>query len=278
MAAIHMTCKACGATFDVAASDTHASHPCPSCRAMCLVKPPREPAMAGTFSSWNFSDPFQVARQRLVRAAAVGASILVVAALVWTAWPLWRGGAAADPAAVDAGAGMVSGVTEPEVRMGEPVVIDDVEVTLLAARVGPVEVMDLLGKQYFTPDPFLTLELSLHNLSTAEVVLAQTWHDSRLLDERGRRLPRAFADNARLEAPVGALDEEAVKPGATVTDRVVFAWAETDAASMTFVSDPGFRRLLPSGASRQISLARFRLSFDRAEVQVAADSPAAPAP
>jgi len=215
---------------------------------------------------WVYSDPFLKMKRWMYIYAGIAACSVIGSIMFVMLWPTFQKDGQSSTQWTASTSPHTSGIVAV---IGEPVMVDEVDITFERIRIGPVRLISMLGAETMSDKPYFVMEIRLVNRSAdREVMVMQAWRDGKLLDNRGRRLKPAFNNPVMLETVDGMIVDRILKPGEEAMDMMVFEWEENDAESFTFTVDPGFRKNTGPETTSQISLTVLNLSFNRNQVVV----------
>lgn len=152
--------------------------------------------------------------------------------------------------------------------LGEMIDMGAVRVRVSGARIGTVLRVTPLGETRETERPFLSLAIELSNPSRTEsVFLLHAWEQAVLIDEDGRSYQPAFPTRYAVDRVVGTLEATELKPGQSMTDKLVFDVPSAESERFRLRAAPGFWRKTTSGAHTAISTEPLEVAFSRGEIQ-----------
>ncbi len=154
-----------------------------------------------------------------------------------------------------------------EAQLGTPALIDELEITLSAPRVGPVTLVSMLGTETESSEWYLVFDVTVVNRSDAETILYQPWSNALITDANKRKLrPALLGQHNAMHDVKDRLVTHTLAPGETVTDRMVFPWRETEADHYTLTVDPDARRINLDERTVQLSFSSLRLDLPRTAI------------
>jgi hypothetical protein len=160
--------------------------------------------------------------------------------------------------------------TKPALALGDSILIDDVRITPVRVRLGPLA-QDLRGpaadKAKQQPE-YLIVELTLENTSAGrDILMRDAWLKARLLDDTGQVRPPLFPSTIMSAEIMGRTGYGVLRPGAVLADLILFEPPSPAATTFRLEADPGFWRARDDGLVQEHSTASFTLEFGTREIR-----------
>jgi hypothetical protein len=159
------------------------------------------------------------------------------------------------------------------VPLNTPVVIDGVKITVHSVALGPISKVDPFGRETQSEQNYLSLNVSLENVSQHPLYLLHTWENSSIRDKQDRILRPAFPSRFAIDTIVGTLGATELKPAQRLVDAIVFDAPNPGATEFVLTSNPGFWRSNEGANHVPASESTFEVSFRREDIR--APGPAA---
>ncbi len=213
-----------------------------------------------------YRDPFRLLLRRIALYAG-GAFTLLGLAAAYIAWTSDEPAPSvlATPSSESLRAVLADDIIEA--RLGAPALIDELEITIGAPRVGPVTLVSMLGTETESSEWYLVFDVTIVNRSTAETILYQPWSNALITDANKRKLrPALLGQQNAMHDVKDRLVTHTLAPGESITDRMVFPWRETEADHYTLTVDPDARRINLDERMVQRSFSSLRLDLPRTAI------------
>jgi hypothetical protein len=213
-----------------------------------------------------FRDPFRLLLRRIALYAGGALTLLGLAAgyIAWTSdepAPTVLATASADPQRAVLADDVI------DAQLGTATLVDELDITLAAPRVGPVTLVSVLGTETDSEEWYLVFDVTVVNRSDREIILYQPWSNALITDQNNRKLrPALLGQQNAMHDVKGRLVTHTLAPGESVTDLMVFPWRETEADRYTLTVDPDARRINLDERMVQLSLSSLRLDLPRTAI------------
>lgn len=213
-----------------------------------------------------FRDPFRLLLRRIALYAGGALTLLGLAAgyIAWTSdepAPTVLATASADPQRAVLADDVI------DAQLGTAALVDELDITLAAPRVGPVTLVSVLGTETDSEEWYLVFDVTVVNRSDREIILYQPWSNALITDQNNRKLrPALLGQQSAMHDVKGRLVTHTLAPGESVTDLMVFPWRETEADRYTLTVDPDARRINLDERMVQLSLSSLRLDLPRTAI------------
>ena len=152
-----------------------------------------------------------------------------------------------------------------EIKIGESVVCNDIEITLKNVSIGKLKVK---YENQFSPIPkndFLLIKVQLKNLSEGKIrTIQNTWSSTKLQDnfENFYKIKRF-----NLGSVVDVISSKRIKPGEMLIDTMIFNIPLENAKEFTVISKPSIYKSKGDGMLENLPTSEFQFKFNRSEIK-----------
>jgi len=180
--------------------------------------------------------------RKLARLAAIEIAVVVVGLLGWWLWPK----SIQPPMIGEPGSAGKQAIAfsrqDVDVAFNTPVDSDGMEITFTGARIAPVTLVTISGRETTTEQRYLIIDVHLVNrTSDKSVSLFRPWQETRLLDSNKQALRQAFREAMPLGEEIkGAANGRELTAGSEINDMIIFEWNNEPSPEFTMKGSPTF--------------------------------------